>query len=118
MASKSCDDQICSNDPNAGLKMLIGSTSNAPPSTPSLVNMPGPLNAIALGQSTWPLLHQMTFLYPEQPSEKDKLRMSKLFKSFSYLYPCIICAKDFRKEKKIDPPKLESREELVLWLCH
>ncbi len=31
-----------------------------------------PLNAVSLGRVSWPLLHRMSLMYPEIPTEKKK----------------------------------------------
>jgi len=83
-----------------------------------LPNDNGPLNAVELGRAAWPILHRMTLSYPEKPTEQDKSNMGKLLKGFSWLYPCKICATDFRKKMEEFPPNLNSRDEFAMWLCH
>lgn len=43
--------------------------------------------------------------------------MNNFINLFSKLYPCKYCAKDFQEEIKKDPPKVESRENLSIWMC-
>ena len=76
-----------------------------------------PLNAVILGRVTWPLLHRMTLAYPDQPTSQEQDKMLSLLHSFSWLYPCTVCATDLR-EKMIDvPPQVGSRKDLSLWMC-
>ena len=77
----------------------------------------GPLNAIELGRSTWPLLHRMSLSFPERPSDEAKKRMFGLIHGFSLVYPCRICREDFQLKIKETPPKLDSRNDFALWLC-
>ena len=55
-----------------------------------------PLNAVSLGRVSWPLLHRMSLMYPEIPTENEKKEMIKLINAFSWIYPCSVCATDFR----------------------
>jgi len=43
--------------------------------------------------------------------------MNKLVHSFSRVFPCSNCARDFQEEIKKSPPKLDSRDEFALWFC-
>ena len=76
-----------------------------------------PLNASILGRVTWPMLHRMTLAYPDIPTDLEKQKMKKLIHAFSWVYPCIICATDFREKLIEKPPELDSRKQLALWLC-
>ena len=77
----------------------------------------GPLNAIELGRSTWPLLHRMSLSYPVNPSVEAKQRMLSFIKGFSLVYPCRTCREDFQQKIREEPPKLDSRQDFALWLC-
>ena len=76
-----------------------------------------PLNAVVLGRVTWPLLHRMSLMYPQTPSEEDQKRMARFLTAFGWLYPCSVCATDFRDKMMEKPPQLESRESFAIWLC-
>ena len=56
-----------------------------------------PLDINELGRNTWSFLHTMAANYPEKPSDEDQSRMKTFMSSLSYLYPCEMCAHDFRK---------------------
>ena len=43
--------------------------------------------------------------------------MTRLIESFSWLYPCSVCATDFRDKIREHPPELGSRKEFALWMC-
>ena len=43
--------------------------------------------------------------------------MSKVIESLSWLYPCTVCATDFREKIAEHPPRLAGRDELSLWFC-
>lgn len=77
-----------------------------------------PLNAIELGRSTWPLLHRLTLSYPENdPTQEQQDKALRMIKAFSNIYPCRVCAEDFREKIIESPPRLESREEFAKWMC-
>ncbi|KAG5888227.1 hypothetical protein JTB14_035576 [Gonioctena quinquepunctata] len=76
-----------------------------------------PLDKDELGTKSWGLLHTIAAKYPEKPSKLDQCHMQDFFSLFSKFYPCEHCAKDFRDEMKIDPPKTESQDSLSQWLC-
>ena len=76
-----------------------------------------PLNAVILGRVTWPLLHRMSLAYPEKPTDIEKKKMLSFIHAFSWMFPCIVCATDFRDKIVEHPPQVESREDLALWFC-
>ncbi|XP_023019363.1 evr1_Alr domain-containing protein Alr [Leptinotarsa decemlineata] len=76
-----------------------------------------PLDKDELGNKSWGLLHTIAAKYPEQPSKQEQCDMKTFFSLISKFYPCEHCAKDFRDELKIDPPKTESQDALSQWLC-
>ena len=121
MGGKDCDEYICSNDKDEQqLKEIFSKSSVGGPSGPTpqqSIMKEKPLNVVDLGRSTWPLLHRMTLSYPKNPSEEDKKTAISLIQAFSWVYPCHMCATDFREELKKSPPRVESREEFALWMC-
>ena len=82
-----------------------------------LPNNNGPLNAIELGRAAWPVLHRMSLSFPKTPTDAQKRSMNSLIQGFSWLYPCKVCATDFREEIKKSPPNLNSRDDFAMWLC-
>lgn len=79
-------------------KTLI--TNNFPPFQDSTLNKPRkdcPLDKNELGRSSWALLHTMAAHYPENPSQKHKADVKSFFDTFSRLYPCEWCSKDFQE---------------------
>ena len=59
----------------------------------------------------------MALMYPEKATDHEQSRMLALIKSFSWMYPCSVCATDFRDKIVENPPKVGGREEFSLWLC-
>ncbi|KAN0033296.1 hypothetical protein ACTA71_002720 [Dictyostelium dimigraforme] len=80
--------------------------------------IPSPPTTIELGNSGWTLLHTIAAYYPEKPSEKKKQDVKEFLQSFSKVYPCNVCAKDFREIMKETPPTLDSQNDFALWLCN
>ena len=56
-------------------------------------------------------------MYPDSPSDSEKQGMVKFINALSWMYPCSICATDFRETIKEHPPKVDSREDLSMWFC-
>ncbi|KAL4879624.1 ERV/ALR sulfhydryl oxidase domain-containing protein [Aspergillus karnatakaensis] len=99
----------------------------APPAQPS-TTFPAassksecPPDVEALGHSTWTLLHSMTATYPESASPSEQTEMRSFLTLFSKLYPCWVCADDFRtwmaEPSGKNQPKLSGRKEFGNWMC-
>ena len=126
---KDCSEEICANeDPakaaqemNKNMQNAMSSPTirSAPSSANQILKNKSPLNAVLLGRVTWPLLHRLSLLYPDDPSDQEKQLMRSLIHSFSWVYPCSICATDFRKEIEATPvdEHLGSKTDFALWLC-
>ncbi|XP_066250128.1 FAD-linked sulfhydryl oxidase ALR [Euwallacea similis] len=76
-----------------------------------------PLDKDELGNKSWGFLHTMAARYPEKPTQSQKCDMNTFFNVFAKFYPCQHCAEDLREELKVDPPNVDSQEELSQWLC-
>ena len=76
-----------------------------------------PVDKEELGRGTWALLHTMAAYYPDQPDALRKVQARRFFDALGDLYPCTHCAEDFRQDINRDPPKVESRTALSVWLC-
>lgn len=74
-----------------------------------------------LGRSTWTLLHTMAATYPEKATAQHQEDMQGFLKFFSKLYPCWVCADDFRTwmahPSGRNQPKLSGRKEFGWWMC-
>jgi len=76
-----------------------------------------PPDLIELGNSGWTLLHSIAAYYPNKPTKEKKQEMSHFLISFSKVFPCRDCAKDFDDILKKTPPKLDSQNEFSDWMC-
>jgi hypothetical protein len=71
------------------------------------------------GKPYWQVMHAVTFLYPETPTEDDKQRALVFFRLVPFLLPCSICGLHFVKTLQtmpLDDAVLASRDTLSRWL--
>ncbi|KAI6812113.1 hypothetical protein KC367_g1244 [Hortaea werneckii] len=92
------------------------------PSTTSLPDQPPPdcpPDVDQLGRSTWTFLHTLTATYPVQPSPAHQQETRQFISLFSKLYPCWVCADDFRAWMREDgnAPRVSNRDEFGRWMC-
>ncbi|RAK96155.1 flavin-linked sulfhydryl oxidase [Aspergillus ibericus CBS 121593] len=80
-----------------------------------------PPDSEALGRSTWTFLHSLTASYPVQASSEQQSEMRTFLGIFSRLYPCWVCADDFRnwmaEPSGANEPRLKGRQEFGDWMC-
>ncbi|KAI9751843.1 MAG: hypothetical protein M4579_005866 [Chaenotheca gracillima] len=78
-----------------------------------------PPDVDTLGNHTWTLLHSLTANYPTTASPPQQREMAQFLTLFSRLYPCWVCADDFRAwmEDNRNGPRLGSRDEFGTWMC-
>lgn len=90
------------------------STLSAPDSPPDC-----PPDVDILGNHTWTLLHSISAAYPPRASTTQQSEMKQFLVLFSKLYPCWVCADDFREWMKKDgnAPRVDGREGLGTWMC-
>ena len=76
------------------------------------------MNTTFWGPSGWEFLHILTFIYPEEPSYNDKVKMENFMNSINYILPCKYCRISFTKYSQSLPINvyLESRDKIVEWL--
>jgi hypothetical protein len=60
-------------------------------------------NSKLWGPYFWSLLHNITVLYPNNPSELDEEMIRKIINSYKYLLPCDKCKNHFKKNLKSFP---------------
>ncbi|KAF8461006.1 ERV/ALR sulfhydryl oxidase domain-containing protein, partial [Kalaharituber pfeilii] len=113
-----------SQNTNTNSSTTASTTSSLTTTTASNPPLECPPDSIALGRSSWTLLHTLSATYPVAPSPAEKSTMHTFLTTFSVLYPCWPCAKDFqewmaRPENRLNGTGswLESRERLGLWMC-
>ena len=70
-----------------------------------------------LGNASWKILHSFAASYPIEPTEQDKLSFNGLITAFTNLYPCKSCRKNFAKIIEENPIELNSRVEVIMYMC-
>ena len=65
----------------------------------------------------WEVLHNMTLLYSDDPSDSEKENIFEGLWAFGRLQPCPVCREDFIERLEKTPPRLKNREELAKWGC-
>ncbi|PGH23815.1 hypothetical protein AJ80_02063 [Polytolypa hystricis UAMH7299] len=80
-----------------------------------------PADVETLGRNTWTLLHTMTANYPKTAPPQLQNEMQSFLSLFSKLYPCWICADDFRtwmnNPSGQNKPRVKGRAEFGNWMC-
>lgn len=76
-----------------------------------------PPDVEALGRSTWTLLHTIAANYPSTPSLVQQSETRSFISLFGKIYPCWVCADDFRAWMTIHEPRVSSRDEFGTWMC-
>ncbi|KAJ5614444.1 FAD dependent sulfhydryl oxidase Erv1 [Penicillium herquei] len=104
-------------------KMTTATTPHAAAASPAAPSTPAecPPDVEELGRSTWTLLHTMAATYPEKADIQQQNDMQGFLKFFSRLYPCWVCADDFKTwmahPSGRNQPKLSGRKEFGWWMC-
>ncbi|EAW09478.1 flavin-linked sulfhydryl oxidase [Aspergillus clavatus NRRL 1] len=98
------------------------STTTAPAApVPSVMQSECPPDVEELGRSTWTLLHSMTAAYPVKATPEQQSEMGMFLKLFARLYPCWVCAEDFRtwmaEPSGRNKPRLSGRSDFGTWMC-
>ena len=69
--------------------------------------------------SLWTFVHISTFLYPENPTDEDKIHFLHLLNFISYILPCKKCKTDYRKNIDLnDYPFLNSKKDLIIFFIN
>ena len=59
----------------------------------------------------------MSINYPITPSQEDKNSMRRRLEAFAWLLPCPVCSKHFREKMRSFKPKLDTRDDFIMWAC-
>eukprot|EP00300_Choanocystis_sp_HF-7_P042113 c8879_g1_i1.p1 GENE.c8879_g1_i1~~c8879_g1_i1.p1 ORF type:complete len:152 (+),score=21.75 c8879_g1_i1:46-501(+) len=70
-----------------------------------------------LGRAGWTMLHSFAAHFPDTPTPQHQAQALALIYSMSKLYPCGVCATDFRHDILSVPPKVTTRRDLCQWMC-
>ncbi|KAK7745946.1 Flavin-linked sulfhydryl oxidase of the mitochondrial IMS [Cytospora paraplurivora] len=118
---RSCNSKTAFMAWSSQAKSLKAPTATAPKATTTTTTPVAtddcPADVETLGRSTWTLLHSIAATYPTTPSPSQQNDVVGFVNLFSKLYPCWVCASDFRDYLRKDPVKAGSRGEFGQWLC-
>lgn len=96
-------------------------SSTVPATTTSSLDQPPPdcpPDVEQLGRSSWTLLHSLAAAYPEKPTFEQQTETRQFVSLFGKMYPCWVCADDFRAWMKSgNEPRVSNRDEFGRWLC-
>ena len=70
------------------------------------------------GSHAWLFLHTITLNYPDNPTKFDMDNYKKFFENLGEVIPCEVCKAHYKKNIKMHPIQLESKEALAKWLHH
>lgn len=108
-----------STTPTTTSKPISDSTTTSIPLPQSRDDCPPDVEA--LGRSTWTFLHSLSASYPVKASQEQQSEMRTFLKIFSRLYPCWVCADDFRnwmaEPSGRNEPRLSGRADFGTWMC-
>jgi hypothetical protein len=71
------------------------------------------------GPYGWKFLHFVTFGYPENPSNQDKLNYKNFFYSLGNVIPCPTCAQHYKQHLNMYPLTdniLSNKKNVINWL--
>ena len=112
-----CGDSICIDKPMVVEKVInVGNLTRK--TLEEEIFPERPMYRTEFGRATWRLLHRMTTLYSSEPKEDEKNIMNHFYEGLSTHFPCKECADHFKNEIAIFPPKVNSKNELMGWLCY
>ncbi|KAF8424170.1 FAD-linked sulfhydryl oxidase ALR [Tirmania nivea] len=66
-----------------------------------------PPDVQVLGRSTWTFLHTLSANYPKNPTQEEQSDMKQFMRLFGKLYPCWVCAEDFKEWMERPENRLE-----------
>jgi len=105
----------------AWMAMMKGTPGKKRPQPVVPVSAPPecPPDVEELGRSTWTMLHSMAATYPATAPAETQSVMQQFIAAFAKLYPCWVCAADFR-DWMVQPgnePQVKGQDDLGLWMC-
>lgn len=100
-------------------KSIANAASGSPSSSTPRPDCPPDVDA--LGRSTWTFLHSLAATYPTAATYTQQSEMRSFMNLFSKLYPCWVCAEDFRdwmaEPSGRNQPRVGGRKEFGWWMC-
>lgn len=72
------------------------------------------------GPKLWFIMHTLSFNYPDNPTDIDKMRIKTFFDSLKFVIPCEACRQHYNQHTTKNPIDnyLNSKEKLVEWVVN
>jgi FAD-linked sulfhydryl oxidase len=102
---------VCSSKSDAMKKMFAKAPKGEKAAAPC------PPDREELGRHSWTLLHTLAAYFPVTPTAGQSEAALGFIRAIGLLYPCRHCAEDFQLGLEENPPRINSREELSVWMC-
>ena len=67
------------------------------------------------GPDTWYVIHVIADSAPDKLSEKEKKEYQQFYESLSNVLPCPSCAVHYKEFLAQDPPKFDTRVDMIRW---
>lgn len=76
------------------------------------------MNQNIWGPHMWITLHTISFNYPDNPVQEDKIHMTNFLNNLQYIIPCSVCKKNYKRHLKEVPfkNKLNNRNDFIKWM--
>jgi len=97
-----CDDSICIDKPIDSIIHRNSSSMGLYKTVEEEKLFPQrPLFRTEFGSITWKMFHKIGIIYPDNPSEEEKVIMKKIITGLSIHFPCKECSEHFQKGIRI-----------------
>ncbi|KAL1990128.1 hypothetical protein VTN49DRAFT_5967 [Thermomyces lanuginosus] len=121
MAKKAASSSSSSSSAGASAGAAAAAAAATASATTPATQAECPPDVEQLGRSTWTFLHSLTATYPQTATPEQQNEMRTFLDLFSRLYPCWVCADDFRawmaEDNGKNRPRLATRQEFGTWMC-
>ena len=76
------------------------------------------MDPLIWGPHAWFFLHSVTLVYPDNPSEQDKINFFDFFKTLGNVLPCMVCRENYKNHFMKIPlrKQLGNKKDLQKWL--
>ena len=76
------------------------------------------MDPLIWGPHAWFFLHSITLVYPDNPSEQEKINFFNFFKTLGNILPCMVCRENYKNHFIKHPlrKQLKNKKDLQQWL--
>ncbi len=75
-----------------------------------------PFDKKVWGPKLWEVMHTFSFAYQPNPSNNEKQAAFNFYTSLGPLIPCKTCSQHCLEYLRDNPPRVNTRDELILWV--